>query len=151
MAYDHRSSFWIRVTHSADKPPIPGQCHHVLPNGRSRCGQAISVKHGNGKWCWPHRTVKPDGTRGAGPRNTRRGKKMEPTEAREINLKVQRKKDQKVLTCLTDATHKISPCPDDGSVYHPYTELASAFRAEHKRWPLWWEMAKTIHDYETSD
>lgn len=76
---------------------------------------------------------------------------MDQDKAREINLRVQRKRDQTVLRHLTDAAHKIAPCPDDGSVHHPYTELASVFRAEHKRWPLWWETAKAIYEYETSD
>jgi hypothetical protein len=69
----------------------------------------------------------------------------------ERRTRVQHEKDERVLIHLTDAAHAIAPCPDDGSVYHPYTDFASEFRAVHKRWPLWWEMAKLIHDYETSD
>lgn len=69
----------------------------------------------------------------------------------DMRTRVQHGRDESVLRHLTDAAHKIAPCPDTGSVYHPYTALASDFRAVHQRWPLWWEMAKLIRDYETSD
>jgi len=66
----------------------------------------------------------------------------------DLRTRVQHKRDEAVLTHLTDASHKISPCPDNGSVRHDYTELASEFRAQFGRWPLWWEMAKKIQKYE---
>lgn len=147
----HRKTFWFAVARTVDQLPIPGQCQHVYPNGRSRCGQRASDRHGEGKWCWSHRKVEPDGTRRAGPRDPKRRRTMDQDKAREINRKVRHKKDERVLRHLTDAAQAITPCPDNGSVFHPYTDLASEFRAEHKRWPVWWEMAKKIYEYETSD
>ena len=140
-------SFWLRVTHSAAEPPIPGQCNHVYPSSRSRCGQPVSDRHGDGKWCWSHRKTHPDGTRGAGPRDeVRKANKELTTQARG-----RRRKDERVLRHLTDGAQAIAPCPDDGSAFPPYVELASEFRSLHKRWPLWWEMAKAIHSYETGE
>ena len=138
--------FWLRVTSSAAESPIRRQCNHVHSNSGSRCGQPISEKHSNGKWCWSHRKAHPDGTRSAGPRDDVR-------KAKEVTMQAQmrRRKDERVLRHLTDGAHAIAPCPDDGSAFPPYTELASEFRSLHKRWPLWWEMAKAIHDYETGE
>ena len=76
---------------------------------------------------------------------------MGTDKAREINREVRRKKDERVLKHLTDAAQAISPCPDDNSVRYDYTELASNFRGRHKRWPLWWEMAKAIQDHVKGD
>lgn len=64
----------------------------------------------------------------------------------EIQRTVRRKNEARVLTHLTDASHAISPCPDNGSVWPVHTELASQFRSQNGRWPVWWEMAKLIQD-----
>lgn len=53
----------------------------------------------------------------------------------------QANRNEVVLTHLTAAAQKISPCPDDGRLHPADGEVASAFRAAHGRWPLWWEMA----------
>lgn len=66
----------------------------------------------------------------------------------DLRTQVQKKKNERVLAHLTDAAHAVAPCPDNGSVWSDYTQLASSFRAKHGRWPLWWEMAKAIQKHE---
>ena len=58
--------------------------------------------------------------------------------------KAQVNKNEAVLTHLTAAAQRISPCPDDGRLHPEDGEVASAFRAAHGRWPLWWEMAVAV-------
>lgn len=65
-----------------------------------------------------------------------------------LRTRLYKEKHEAVLTHLTDAAHRLAPCPDNGSVWYDYTELASSFRAKHGRWPLWWEMAKVIQEFE---
>lgn len=60
---------------------------------------------------------------------------------RAIMANVRKAQNDAVLTHLTDAAHVISPCPDDGRLHPEDGDTASAFRAAHGRWPLWWEMA----------
>jgi len=146
MSRDPRKTFWFRVARNVDNPPIPGQCHYVYPDGRSRCGQALSEKHGDGKWCWAHRGVRPDGRRCTGPRGTPEKQTMDAKAEIKLQYRVRKIQNERVLRHLTDAAHAVSPCPDDSSVRPDYVELASGFRAERKRWPLWWEMAKAIQE-----
>lgn len=158
MAHDdtaerYRRSFWAHVARTVSEEPGPNQCRYVHANGVSRCGQAISQVHGGGEWCYSHSRLLADGMRGTPMTEERRRRQMETEEERrernrQIMIGVRKKQDERVLTHLTDAAHAISPCPDNGSVAHGYTELASGFRHRHGRWPLWWEMAKLIWDEE---
>lgn len=145
--------WWFKVARYAIQPPIEGQCTYIYPNRETRCGQRLSEKHGEGKWCYAHSHLYEDGTRGVPMTPHRKRRQMEREEQkaadnREIMRRVRAKQDETVLQHLTDAAHKIAPCPDTGVAYPPYTELAAEFRHFNKRWPLWWEMAILIYEYE---
>ena len=83
--------FWFRTTRSTRQgPPIAGQCNYVYKSG-VRCSQPASKLHGDGVWCWAHRVLNPDGTRGAGPRR-KKWNKARPKER--TSRSIEKAKDQ---------------------------------------------------------